>query len=109
MPQPAAYGAFPRILSRLVRSQNLLTFEEAIRKMTSFPATIFGLKDRGTIRPGAFADLVILDPLKISDHATYKNPRRQATGIHSVIINGYVYLEEDEFIGGLNGKLIIRS
>lgn len=109
LPHPAAFGAFPRILSRLVRSQNLLTFEEAIRKMTSFPATIFGLKDRGTIRPGAFADLVILDPLKISDHATYKNPRRQATGIHSVIINGSVYLEEDEFIGGLNGKLIIRS
>ncbi|MDX2041977.1 MAG: D-aminoacylase [Acidobacteriota bacterium] len=88
LPHPAAYGAFARILSKFARTDNSLTFEEAVRKMTSYPAAIFGLKDRGVIRPGAFADLVLLDFNRINDRATFEKPRREATGIKSVIING---------------------
>ena len=105
LPHPAAYGTFPRILSKFVREDKLLTFEEAIRKMTSYPAQIFGLKDRGLIRPGAYADLVILDPKQIRDNSNYKNPRRQATGIQVVIINGGIAYKDGVVYDGL-GSLI---
>jgi len=105
MPHPAAYGAFARILSKFVREDKLLTLEEAIRKMTSFPAQIFGLKDRGLIRPGAYADLVILDPGRIRDNSNYKNPRRQATGIDVVIINGGIAYKDGVVYDG-SGSLI---
>nr|MDQ3013537.1 D-aminoacylase [Acidobacteriota bacterium] len=72
LPHPAAYGAFARILARFVREDQLLTLEEAIRKMTSYPAQIFGLKDRGVIRHGAFADLVICDPQRITDRSSFE-------------------------------------
>ncbi|HEX4949575.1 MAG TPA: D-aminoacylase, partial [Blastocatellia bacterium] len=81
LPHPAAYGAFAKILARFVREDKTLSLTEAVRKMTSYPAQIFGLKDRGVIRPGAFADLVLFDPRQIKDHATYNHPRRFATGI----------------------------
>ncbi len=109
LPHPAAWGAFPRILSKFVRRDKLLTFEEAIRKMTSFPASIFQLKNRGVIRPGAFADLVILDFNEINDQSGYKNPRRQATGIEHVIINGVVVLEQGYISPVLHGKILIKD
>ncbi|QQS48390.1 MAG: D-aminoacylase [Acidobacteriota bacterium] len=109
LPHPAAWGAFPRILSKFVRRDKLLTFEEAIRKMTSFPASVFQLKDRGVIRHGAFADLVILDFNEINDHSGYKNPRRQATGIEHVIINGGVVLEQGYISPVLHGKILIKD
>ncbi|MFN0086831.1 MAG: N-acyl-D-amino-acid deacylase family protein [Blastocatellia bacterium] len=90
LPHPAAYGAFPRILAKFVRRDRALPLEEAVRKMTSYPARIFGLKDRGVLRPGAFADLALLDLERLTDRATYLFPRREATGIHTVIINGRV-------------------
>ncbi len=105
LPHPAAYGAFARILSKFVREDKLLTLEEAIRKMTSYPAQIFGLKDRGLIRPGAYADLVIFDPGRIRDNSNYKNPRRQATGIDAVIINGCIAYKDGVVYDGL-GSLI---
>src|SRR5262245_28176240 len=105
LPHPAAYGSFPRILSKFVREDKLLTLEEAIRKMTSYPAQIFGLKDRGLIRPGAYADLVILDPKHIRDNSNYKNPRRQATGIQVVVINGGIAYKDGVVYDGL-GSLI---
>lgn len=97
LPHPAAYGAFPRILSRFVGPPPALSLEAAVHRMTQYPATLFGIKDRGLIRPGAFADLLLCDPRKINDRATYKNSRRQATGIDRIIINGSEVYEE----GGL--------
>ncbi len=90
LPHPAAYGAFARILGDFVRRDGLLPIEEAVRKMTSYPARLFGLADRGAIRPGGFADLVLFDRARIRDRATYFFPRREATGIDTVVINGRV-------------------
>jgi N-acyl-D-amino-acid deacylase len=106
LPHPAAYGAFPRILSEFVREDGVLTLEEAVKKMTSRPASIFGLQARGKIRRGAFADLVILDPKRINDRATFEKPRREATGIKTVIINGRVAFERGQLTNGWHGKVI---
>lgn len=106
LPHPAAYGAFARILSKFVRADHLLTFEEAVRKMTSYPAAIFGLKDRGAIRPGAFADLVILDPKRIDDRATFEKPRRRATGVKAVVINGREVFSDGKSHNEFHGEVI---
>ncbi len=108
IPHPAAYGAFPKILARFVREDQTLTFEAAIRKMTSYPAQIFGLKDRGIIRAGAFADLVLIDPKKVQDRATYAHPNRLATGIETVIVNGKVAWEKGVIKEATNGITIRR-
>jgi N-acyl-D-amino-acid deacylase len=108
IPHPAAYGAFPKILSRFVREDQTLTFAEAIRKMTSYPAQIFGLKDRGIIRAGAFADLVLIDTEKVKDRATYAHPNRLATGIETVIINGKIAWENGKVKNAMNGVTIRR-
>ena len=106
LPHPAAYGAFALILSKYVREDRELTLEEAVRKMTSYPARIFGLKDRGVIRPGAFADLTIFDPGRVNDRASYEKPRREATGIAFVIINGHVTFENNQALDNLPGSVI---
>jgi N-acyl-D-amino-acid deacylase len=108
LPHPAAYGAFPRIISKFAGQDRILTLEEAVRKMTSYPAQIFELKDRGVIRPGAFADLVIFDHDKLKDRASFKKPRREAKGIEMVIINGHVAFENGAIREGLNGSVIKR-
>ncbi len=87
-PHPAAYGTYPRVLGRYVRERKLMTLQAAIHKMTGAPAALLGLKDRGVVRPGAFADLVIFDPETVGSEATFDDPRRLATGIISVLING---------------------
>ncbi|HEY6402448.1 MAG TPA: D-aminoacylase [Blastocatellia bacterium] len=106
LPHPAAYGAFARILSKYVREDRALTLEEAVRKMTSYPARIFGLKDRGAIRPGAFADLTIFDPRRVNDRASFEKPRREAAGIEMVIINGRVAFENNQASDKLPGSVI---
>ena len=108
LPHPAAYGAFAKILARFVREDQTLTLPEAVRKMTSYPAQIFGLKDRGVIRPGAFADLVLLDPQQIKDRATYAQPRREATGIKFVIVNGSIAFANGEWNNSHSGVVIKR-
>lgn len=109
LPHPAAYGAFPRILSKFVREDGVLTFEEAVKKMTLYPAAIFGLKARGEIRRGAFADLVILDPRRINDRATFEKPRREATGIKTVIINGREVFSDGQFHNEFSGEVICHQ
>jgi N-acyl-D-amino-acid deacylase len=106
LPHPAAYGAFARILSKYVREDSALTLEEAVRKMTSYPARIFGLKDRGVIRPGAFADLTLFDPSRVNDRANFEKPRREATGIALVIINGHVTFENNQALDNSPGSVI---
>jgi N-acyl-D-amino-acid deacylase len=105
-PHPAAYGAFARILSKYVREDRALTLEEAVRKMTSYPARIFSLKDRGVIRPRAFADLTIFDPGRVNDRASFEKPRREAAGIDMVIVNGHIAFENNKALSKLPGSAI---
>jgi N-acyl-D-amino-acid deacylase len=92
-PHPRSYGTFARVLGRYVRDQRVLTLEEAIRKMTSFPAARLGLNDRGVIRPGMKADLVALDPATVIDRATFQNPHQYADGFSMVMVNGQVVFQ----------------
>jgi N-acyl-D-amino-acid deacylase len=85
---PRAWGTFPRILGKYVREEQLLTLEEAVRKMTSRPAARVGLTDRGILRPGMKADIVVFDPVTIADKATYEDPRHYSVGIDTVLVNG---------------------
>ena len=87
-PHPRDYGAFARRLGVYVRDRHVVGLEFAIRSMTSLPASVFGIKDRGVIRPGAFADLVIFDPAAIRDTATYTSPQQLAEGVSDVLVNG---------------------
>jgi len=105
-PHPRFYGTYPRILGRYVRDEGLLRLEEAIRKMTSFPAQRFGLKGRGLIREGFYADIVIFDPKRVIDRATYKNPHQFPEGIEYVLVNGKPVVEEGRHTGILPGSVI---
>ncbi len=108
-PHPAAYGTYPRILGKYVREEKLLSLEEAVRKMTSFPANRLNLKRRGLLRKGYFADLVIFDEARINDKATYENPRQFPEGIEYVIVNGQVLLERGSLNPSKAGKVLRRS
>ena len=100
---PRSYGNNARVLSRYVRELKLLPLEEAIRRMTSLPAQTFQIKDRGTLRPGACADIVLFDPAKVSDPATYDDPHHYATGFAHVIVNGRAVLRDGAFTGTRSG------
>jgi dihydroorotase/N-acyl-D-amino-acid deacylase len=101
---PRAYGSFARILGRYVREQHLLPLEQAIRKFTSLPAQRMGLRDRGLLRQGAFADVTIFDPATVNDVATFEDPHRPSVGIEYVIVNGVVSLEHGKVTGRLGGR-----
>lgn len=101
---PRAYGTFTRILGRYVRDQHLLSLEQAIRKFTSLPAQRVGLRDRGILRTGAFADITIFDPAIVNDLATFEDPHRPSIGIEYVIVNGVVSLEHGKVTGRLGGR-----
>lgn len=96
---PRAYGTFPRILGRYVREHRIFTIEEAIRKMTSLPAQKLGLKDRGLIHEGSWADIVVFDSLLITDRATYEDPAEYSQGVEYVLVNGQVVFEKGTFTG----------
>jgi N-acyl-D-amino-acid deacylase len=87
-PHPRLWGAFARVLGEYARDRGLFPIQEAVRKMTSLPAGVFGLKDRGQVREGGFADLVLFDPAAVRDRATYEQPRLPAEGIANVFVNG---------------------
>lgn len=108
-PHPAAYGTYPRILGKYVREERLLPLEEAVRKMTSFPANRLNLKGRGLIREGFFADLVIFDEARIIDRATYENPRQFPEGIEYVIVNGKILFEKGDLHPIKAGKVLRRG
>jgi len=109
LPHPAAYGAFPRILGHFVRERQVMPLEEAIRKMTSYPASILGLADRGVLRTAAAADIVIFDPATVGSAATFQDPRRPASGIDSVIVNGEVVCQRGRLQGGRPGVVLRRE
>ena len=105
-PSPRTYGSYPRILGQFVRDEQLLSLEEAIRKMTGAAAARLGLKQRGTIRDGNLADLVVFDPATIRSNATYDEPRRFPTGIDHVIVNGTLIVHDGEHTGATPGRAI---
>jgi len=105
---PRIWGSWPKILQRYVRELNVLRLEEAIRKMTSLPAQFLGLNDRGLIKTGMWADITIFDSKRITNKATYRNPRQYPNGIPYVICNGKVVIDEGNFTGVLPGKVIKR-
>jgi N-acyl-D-amino-acid deacylase len=108
-PHPRLYGTFPHVLATYVREKKLLTLEEAVRKMTSFPARRFRLGGRGLISPGYAADVVVFDPETISDRATYEDPKRFPEGISRVLVNGEETIEMGLHRGTRAGTTIARS
>jgi len=108
-PHPAAYGSFPRVLGQYVRGEKLLTLEEAIRRMTSLPAHVLGLSDRGRIREGTWADLVVIDPERVADRATLSGPRLKPKGIEAVVVNGELACRKGKATGALAGRVLRRS
>ncbi|MFC2046569.1 amidohydrolase family protein [Chloroflexota bacterium] len=108
-PHPRAYGTYPRVLSRYVRERGLLTWEEAIHKMTCLPAERVGLRDRGVVREGAFADLVVLDPDTIADRATYSEPHQYPAGIHYVLVNGRFVVQDGVQTDERPGRVLRRE
>ena len=103
---PRSYGTFPKILGNYVRNKKIFSLVEAIRKMTGLPAQILGLKDRGILKKGNFADIVIFDPTTIQDKATYENGRQFPQGIEYVIVNGSITVDKGLHTGALKGKTL---
>jgi len=105
-PHPRAYGNFARLLGRYVREEKLIPLEEAIRRLTSFPAETFKLDRRGALKPGCFADLVVFDPANIRDHATFDKPHQYATGVTHVFVNGVQVLKDGAHTGAKPGQVV---
>ena len=105
-PHPRVYGAFPRILGKYVREEKALTLEEAIYKMTKKPATAFHIQKRGELKAGYFADLTIFDKNTIIDKGTFTDPTQYPEGIKYVLINGNIAIDNGQFTGKRNGKVL---
>ena len=103
---PRAYGNFARLLGKYVRDEKIISLEEAIRKMTSLPASNLRIQGRGQLSPGYFADIVVFDPTAIQDHATYEEPHQYATGMHHVWVNGTRVLADGDHTGAMPGRVV---
>jgi N-acyl-D-amino-acid deacylase len=108
-PHPRNNGAFARKLAVYVRARHVIDLESAIRSMTSLPATVFAMKDRGVIREGAVADIAVFDPAKIRDRATYADPHQLAEGMSYVLVNGVVVIDNGTFTAAMPGKVLTRN
>ncbi len=107
-PHPRNYGAFPRIIAKYVREERVLSLPEAVRKMTSLPARKMRLWDRGILRPGMKADIVVFNYHTIKDTATFSNPHSYPKGIYYVIVNGAIVVDEEKHTGAKPGRLLRR-
>jgi dihydroorotase/N-acyl-D-amino-acid deacylase len=105
-PHPRFYGTFPRVLTVYVRERKVLSLPDAVRKMTSFPAQICGLMDRGLLRPGMAADITVFDPKAVADQATFQNPLLYPVGIPYVIVNGVVVIDQGQHTGEKPGRVL---
>jgi N-acyl-D-amino-acid deacylase len=103
---PRAYGNFSRVLAKYVRQDHAVALPDAIRRLTSLPATNLSLKQRGWLKPGYYADVVVLDPAKIQDHATFEQPKQLATGVDDVFINGVQVLRSGRHTGAKPGRFV---
>jgi N-acyl-D-aspartate/D-glutamate deacylase len=106
LPHPRLFGTFPRIFAEYVRRHGAISVPEAVRRMTSLPAARFGLAGRGTLTPGAHADLVVFDPAAIRDTATYQDPKREPDGMHWVAVNGQLVYDRGRHTGARPGELL---
>ena len=103
-PHPRSYGTFPRILGSYVRDQHVIPLPEAIRKMTSLAARQLKIGERGTLKEGFFADVVVFDPSTVADRATYEKPHQYPIGINTVIVNGVVTVRNAQHTGAHAGR-----
>ena len=103
---PRSYGAFPRILGHYVRDEHLMRLEEAVRKMTSATAARLSIRDRGLLRPGMFADIVIFDPETVADRSTYEQPHQLPAGIRYVLVNGVLVMRDNQLTGAKPGRAL---
>ena len=103
---PRAYGTFARVLGKYARDEGVITLQDAIRKMTSLPASNIGIRERGSLTEGFYADVVVFDPAAVQDHATFEKPLQYATGIHHVFVNGEQVLKDGEHTGATPGRVV---
>jgi len=108
-PHPRGFGTFPRLIGRYVNESGIMNLSEAVCKMTSLPARTFRLKNRGSIKEGMYADLVIFDPNEITDRATFENPFQRSSGIFHVFVNGVPVIRDERFSGNFPGRILISS
>lgn len=108
-PHPRHYGAYPKILGKYVREEGILSWKEAIRKMTSFPGQRFGIFNRGVLRPGMWADITIINPATVIDKSTYKDPHRFPEGIPYVIVNGEIAINDGKYTEKRAGKTLRKK
>jgi dihydroorotase/N-acyl-D-amino-acid deacylase len=105
-PHPRAYGTFPRILAKYVREEKVLTLEDAIRKFTALPAQRMRLTDRGVLKAGMWADVVVFDPATVRDRATFDNPNQLSEGMEYVLVNGVPVIDQGQMTKALPGKVL---
>ena len=103
---PRAYGTFARILGKFVREEEVVSLPEALRRMTSLPAGNLGLEDRGRLAPGYFADIVVFDPARVRDRATYQQPHQLSNGVIHVFVNGDQVLEDGAHTDARPGRVV---
>ena len=103
---PRAYGNFARLLGKYVREEKVISLTEAVRRLSSLPATNLGLDHRGFLRPGMFADVVVFDPQTIADRATFENPHQLSVGVQHVFVNGTQVLKGGELTGAKPGRAL---
>jgi N-acyl-D-amino-acid deacylase len=107
-PHPRNYGSFPRVLGRYVREEQLFPIEEAVRKMTSLPASRLGINERGRLAAGCFADVVVFDPRRVADAATFTQPHQYPLGIEWVLVNGQAVIRQGEHTRATSGQVVTR-
>jgi N-acyl-D-amino-acid deacylase len=105
-PHPRGYGAFARLLGKYVRDEGLISLQEAVHRLTQFPAGNLKLKDRGTLAPGYFADIAVFDPAKVKDKATFERPHQLAEGMVHVFVNGTQVLKAGSHTGAKPGRFV---
>jgi N-acyl-D-amino-acid deacylase len=103
---PRAYGTFARLFAKYVREEKVISVEEAVRRLTSLPADELRIRDRGRLKKGAYADVVVFDPATIADHATFAEPHQYATGVSHVFVNGVQVLKDGEHTGATPGRVV---
>lgn len=108
-PHPRVYGSYPRVLGRYVREERVLDIADAVRRMTGFPAQRLGLKRRGMLREGYYADITVFDPATVIDRATYANPRQFPVGISHVLVNGKLVVEDERATGTVAGRVLRKG
>jgi N-acyl-D-aspartate/D-glutamate deacylase len=107
VPHPRNYGTVPRVLGHYVRDEGVLGLEDAVRKMTSLPAQVLGLADRGQVREGFVADIAVFDPARIAETNSFENPKSYAIGIPYVLVNGTLVIDDGEHTGARPGRVLL--